>query len=473
MKALSGLAAARDLFPRTAEIRLSPIKDIELRAQPHSRRGLARTGHSELRHSTADQALRAGEDRRAAPAPLLGDAGLAEAARGDRRGAASEAACVTIRDDEIIVTVARSRPSPRRCSPHSSPGDEVLVVSPTLRLVPAGDTPGRRNAALRAARTRTQNFDLDPDAHRAPDHPPDARDPALQSEQPDRYRLLARADRAHAGRRRAARSAGRSPTRSTRTSSTTSRDLQPRVASEAARARRARVLVLESVRHDRLARRIPAPAPASASPTSSRCTTRWSPARRWSRSTPRWRRSSSASAVHRQFRAEFRAPARPRHRAPRPPAARLRLPEAERLVLRLPARQGHRAAGARFAPAGAPTCSSRRTSRWCRASPSVRPARRTCGSATPPSRRDRRGVRAARGLFSRRPAEPASSRLRGCRASAARTVHVGYHGGPTPLEALDGLSPRATRCNRLSQLARAPLPRPGATTSRRDRRPLG
>ena len=87
-------------------------------------------------------------------------------------------------------------------------------------------------------------------------------------------------------------------------------------------------------------------------------------------------------AGHRRLPRGVPPPPRPGHRAARRPAARLRLPEAERVLLRVPARQGHGAAGARLAPArrGHPRAGPRgaRPGRRLRA----RPARRTCASAT-------------------------------------------------------------------------------------------
>ena len=56
-------------------------------------------------------------------------------------------------------------------------------------------------------------------------------------------------------------------------------------------------------------------------------------------------------AGHRRVPRGVPPPPRPGDRAARRPAARLRLPEAERVLLRVPARQGHGAAGARLAPA--------------------------------------------------------------------------------------------------------------------------
>src|SRR5262249_58629523 len=73
--------------------------------------------------------------------------------------------------------------------------------------------------------------------------------------------------------------------------------------------------------------------------------------------------------------------------ASRRPAARLRLPEAERLVLRLSSGQGHGAAGARLAPArrGHPRPGTRRAG----AGGCLRPDRR--GTSTPLLRAERRG----------------------------------------------------------------------------------
>ena len=105
-------------------------------------------------------------------------------------------------DGEIIVTFGSIEAISATLLATIDPGDEVLVVSPTyasylpaIRL--AGGVP--RFVPL----NEDANFDLDPDAIAAATGAPHARHSAVQSEQPDRHHLLAPADAAHAGGRRA------------------------------------------------------------------------------------------------------------------------------------------------------------------------------------------------------------------------------------------------------------------------------
>ena len=228
--------------------------------------------------------------------PLLGDARACRscARRSPRRCCAR--AWRYDPDGEIIVTAGSIEAiAATLLALVRAAGDEVLVVSPTyasyipaIRL--AGGVP--RFVPL----DEDANFDLDPDAIAAA---VGRRTRALilcNPNNPTGTVFSARADRGACWRSPSGTTSWSSPTRSTRTSSTarhasTARRREP----HGAPPRRARLLVLEGLRHDRLARRLPARTRASASPTSSRCTTRWSPARRWSRSTPRWPRSSSAT----------------------------------------------------------------------------------------------------------------------------------------------------------------------------------
>ena len=172
-----------------------------------------------------------------------------------------------------------------------------------------------------------------------------------------------------------------------------------------ARPRRARVFVLEGVRHDRLAHRVPAfgPAKRGRDPQGPRragdLRSGGLAVRRAGRTGARPRDGPSISArVPRAAKSDARAS--------RSAVAHLRLPETERLLLRLPASQGHGAAGSRLPPARArhPRTRPRRP----RARHRLRPERRgaLANLLQPKERRDHGSLRETRRLLPWRDRKP-------------------------------------------------------------------
>ena len=269
-----------------------------------------------------------------------------------------------------------------------------------LCVVPRGGHGRRLYAALRPAARGTQ-LRLRRRGLRVLFVAAHARDPVLQSEQPDRDGLLRGGDARPAPPDRAARpvsalrrgiqgfrlwdAAGVEPGHA-------GRDRGP------APPRGAHLHVLQGVRDDRLAGRVSAFGRAYG-PRHPDGPRRPGHVRAGGVAVRRAGRARIRRRAHRHVPAGVQGSPRPDAHPAGPPVARLRLPEAGRRVLRLSARQGRGRAGPRLAGAGrrpAPQGQGRR-----RAGRRVRPQRRgpPAIQLRPRVRRDRGRIRAADRLF--------------------------------------------------------------------------
>ena len=253
-------------------------------------------------------------------------------------------------DGEIVVTAGSIEAIAASLLALVQPGDEVLVVSPTYAsYIPAIHLAGAVPRFVPLA--EDANFDLDPDAIAAAAGRRTTGAHPVQPEQPDRHGVLGGADPPHAAGRRTRglrghrrRSLQGLPLRRRPHPQRGSRDL-------GASPRAAGVLVLESLRDDGVARGFPARA-RTAGRRRAQGARRAGHLRAGGVAVRGAGRARAGRRGHRRLPCRVPPPPRSRDRAARPAAARLRLPEAQRVLLRLPAGEGHRAAGARFASVG-------------------------------------------------------------------------------------------------------------------------
>jgi aminotransferase len=162
MKALSGIAARRNLFPRTAEIRLSPIKEMELRATQipgvvSLAQGIPSFDTPEPVGRYVQEKIASGATSRYSLTPglpklreAIAQALLAEGMRYDP-------------ENEIIVTCGSIEAISATLLAALEPGDEVIVPSPSYpSYVEAIRMAGGVPCFLPLV--EEENFALDPDA---------------------------------------------------------------------------------------------------------------------------------------------------------------------------------------------------------------------------------------------------------------------------------------------------------------------